>query len=67
MDAAGNCADNFYISEMRLDGDEYTHNYVTHKALMGGAGIELRMDSVPCRERGTKATDLPYSFSNEKR
>lgn len=67
VDAAGNCADNFYISEMRLDGDEYTHNYVTHKALMGGAGIELRMDSVPCRERGTKAADLPYSFSNEKR
>ena len=67
VDAADNSPENIYIGCMTLDGKDYTRNYVTHGALMGGVRIELRMDSVPCRERGTAAVDMPYSFSNEKR
>jgi predicted alpha-1,2-mannosidase len=67
VDAVGNSRDNFYISGMKLDGMDYTRNYVTHGALHRGARIEMRMDSVPCRERGTAAADMPYSFSNEKK
>jgi predicted alpha-1,2-mannosidase len=67
VDAADNSPENIYIGSMTLDGKDYTRNYVTHGALMGGVRIELRMDSVPCRERGTAAADMPYSFSNEKR
>lgn len=67
VDAVGNSRDNFYISGMKLDGMDYTRNYVTHGALHRGARIEMRMDSVPCRERGTSAADMPYSFSNEKK
>lgn len=67
VDAEGNSRDNFYISGMKLDGMDYTRNYVTHGALHRGVRIEMRMDSVPCRERGTAAADMPYSFSNEKK
>ena len=67
VDAVGNSRDNFYISGMKLDGMDCTRNYVTHGALHRGARIEMRMDSVPCRERGTAAADMPYSFSNEKK
>ena len=67
VDAVGNSRDNFYISGMKLDGMDYTRNYVTHGALHRGVRIEMRMDSVPCRERGTAAADMPYSFSNEKK
>jgi putative alpha-1,2-mannosidase len=63
IDARDNSAGNVYISKMRINGKEYTHNFLTHDALTKGATIKLLMSNTPNRSRGTKADDAPYSFS----
>lgn len=64
--AAENTPGNMYVREMKLNGDEYTRNYVTHSDLMSGGKIELQMSAVPNYKRGIKPEDVPYSFSNER-
>ena len=64
--AAENTPENMYVREMKLNGDEYTRNYVTHSDLMSGGKIELQMSAVPNYKRGIKPEDVPYSFSNER-
>lgn len=56
---------NRYIESMTLNGQNHTKNYLTHKELMDGAIINFNMSDIPNKVRGTKETDLPYSFSNE--
>ena len=51
--------------QMKLNGKEYTKNYLTHQDLLNGASISFKMDAKPNQQRGTKETDFPYSFSNE--
>ena len=65
IDAKDNSAGNVYISMMKVNGKEYTHNYLTHGTLMNGARIKLQMSDTPNRSRGTAADDAPYSFSKE--
>ena len=48
-----------------VNGKEYTKNYLTHRDLLNGATISYKMDAKPNRQRGTKESDFPYSFSNE--
>ena len=50
---------------MKLNGKEYTKNYLNQHDLMNGAAISFKMDAKPNQQRGTKETDFPYSFSNE--
>lgn len=64
--AAGNSSENMYIREMKLNGNEYTRNYVIHSDLMCGGKIELQMSAVPNYKRGIEPEDVPYSFSNER-
>lgn len=64
--AAGNTPENMYVREMKLNGNEYTRNYVTHSDLMSGGKIELQMSAVPNYKRGINPEDVPYSFSNER-
>ena len=56
-----------YIGAMRVDGKEYTHNYITHRMLLDGAHIDVDMESTPNLKRGITDDDAPYSFSREKR
>ena len=55
-----------YIHEMTLNGADYQHNYLDHNMLKNGAKIEFDMDKTPNEQRGIKAEDEPYSFSNQK-
>ncbi len=66
IDAKENDSENVYISKMKLNGKEYTRNYVTHEALINGSKIELQMSKKPNTARGTTINDRPYSFSNER-
>ena len=50
---------------MKLNGKEYSRNYITHDALTSGAKIKLQMKSTPNNSRGTAPEDAPYSFSKE--
>jgi predicted alpha-1,2-mannosidase len=65
--AANNAKENRYISEMKLNGKDYTKNYLTHDDLMKGARIDFRMDAAPNKKRGIEKADVPYSFSNERK
>ena len=55
-----------YIHEMTFNGTDYQHNYLDHNMLKNGAKIEFDMDKTPNEQRGIKAEDEPYSFSNQK-
>ena len=65
ISAPNNGDDKRYISSMKLNGKEYTKNYLTHQDLLNGASISYKMDAKPNQQRGTKESDFPYSFSNE--
>ncbi len=55
-----------YISTMKLNGESYTKNYLTHQDLMNGAKINIDMSETPNKQRGINKTDYPYSFTFEK-
>ena len=65
INAHGNGADAPYISSMRINGSDYTRNYIDHATLMGGANIDFSLSQKPNYQRGTSANDAPYSFSRE--
>lgn len=58
-----NNSDNRYVQALFWNGKNYTKNYLTHSELIKGGLLEFTMDSQPNKNRGTKSTDLPYSFS----
>lgn len=57
---------NRYISSMKVNGKNYTKNYLTHEVLLNGAKVQYEMAPVANTGRGIHDNDLPYSFSNEK-
>ena len=52
-----------YVQRLTVDGREYTHNYLTHEQLTGGATLHFQMGDTPNTQRGTGEADAPYSFS----
>ena len=63
ISAPNNSPDNRYVAELFLNGQPYTHNYVTRNELLAGASLRFRLSPTPNRQRGTAAADAPYSFS----
>lgn len=63
--ASNNSEENRYVREMTVNGQPYTKNYLTYEMLMNRADINYVMSSSPNPSRGTKQSDLPYSFSDE--
>lgn len=61
-----NNKENRYVNDLKLNGKEHSKNYFTHGDLTNGANITFDMSKTPNKTRGTKTTDFPYSFSNEK-
>ena len=51
---------------MKVNGEEYTKNYLKHDALMNGAVISIEMDNTPNKARGVSDDDTPYSFSKNE-
>ena len=66
INAPANSAENFYIKSMKLNGQDYTKNYLDHNDLMKGAVLDIEMDNQPNKQRGIQPSDFPYSFSTEK-
>ena len=66
INAPKNSKDNFYIEAMKVNGQTYTKNYVTHSTLQNGGEIDITMGSTPNKTRGIAPEDAPYSFSNEQ-
>ena len=65
IDAPENSNRNLYIESMKVNGQEYTRNYLTHSTLQNGGRIEIVMGSEPNKTRGISPEDAPYSFSKE--
>lgn len=57
---------NIYIKDMKVNGAEYSKNYVTHSLLQNGAVVDCVMSDAPNTKRGIGMADAPYSFSREK-
>ena len=66
INAPKNNGENRYIQKIDLNGKTYSKNYFNYSELMKGATINIDMGDQPNKNRGTKETDFPYSFSKEK-
>ncbi len=66
ISAPNNTADTPYLKSLKVNGKEYTKNYIDYNTLMKGAKLNAVMDSKPNTKRGTLASDVPYSLTNEK-
>ena len=64
--ALQNSRTNIYIKDMKVNGAEYSKNYVTHSLLQNGGVVDCVMSDTPNIERGIGMEDAPYSFSGEK-
>jgi len=65
INAPHNNAENRFIKRVELKRETYTKNYLKHTELMEGITIEIEMDDAPNKQRGTKDSDFPYSYSNK--
>ena len=64
--APQNSRTNIYVKDMKVNGAEYSKNYVTHSLLQNGGVVDCVMSDAPNTERGIGMADAPYSFSREK-
>lgn len=64
--APQNSRTNIYIKDMKVNGAEYSKNYVTHSLLQNGGVVDCVMSDAQNTERGIGMADAPYSFSREK-
>ena len=66
ISAPENSDKNIYIDAMRVNGRDYTRNYLLHSELVNGSELEIKMSDVPNMQRGTFEEDFPYSFTQEQ-
>lgn len=67
IETDNNSKANRYISSMTVNESIFPKNYLTQELLTQGAKIRFQMSNLPNKQRGTKETDFPYSFSTELR
>lgn len=65
INAPANSDKNKYISTMTFNGVPYDFNWLSHKALMQGAEINIGMSEAPNKSRGIKDKDFPFSLSGK--
>jgi putative alpha-1,2-mannosidase len=66
IESANNSMENRYVQSMKVNGKNYTRNYLTHDQLLKGAKIQYQMSGTPNMSRGVGEQDAPYSFSAMK-
>ncbi|MET4082237.1 putative alpha-1,2-mannosidase [Pedobacter sp. UYP30] len=65
INAPANSAENVYIKSAKLNGKDYTHNFITYKELANGGTLSLEMDNKPNKNRGLASEDKPFSLTKE--
>ena len=63
--ASANNGHNRYVSNLVMDGKNYSKNWISHSDLMKGTILNFTMSALPNKTRGTKADDFPLSFYGE--
>jgi len=66
INGKNNSKENVYITSAKLNGKNYTKNFITHNDIIKGGSLDFEMSKTPNMKRGTNEKDFPYSFSNEK-
>jgi predicted alpha-1,2-mannosidase len=66
INSANNSAANKYVNSLKVNGKPYNFNWLSHKALLGGANLDFDMSATPNKQRGIDKADVPYSMSDEK-
>ncbi|GAA4035230.1 GH92 family glycosyl hydrolase [Hymenobacter glaciei] len=67
LNALQNSAANRYVGALRLNGQAYDHNWLSHSALVQGAALDFEMVPAPNTVRGTAPADAPFSMSKPRR
>lgn len=67
INASGNSPENFYVSKAKLNGKEYSKNYLSYNDISAGGVFDLIMSPEPNLQKGISKDDFPYSMSNEVR
>jgi len=63
VNAENNSAENLFVDEIKLNGNEYNKNYLTHEDLLKGGNLNFTMSNQPDKNRGTGIESFPYSMS----
>ena len=58
--------ENIYIQSARLNGQPYTHNYLTHQDIVNGGLLELVMGAEPNKAWGARPEDCPPDVMREE-
>ncbi|MDT0647994.1 GH92 family glycosyl hydrolase [Zunongwangia sp. F260] len=63
INAPDNEASKKYIQSIEYNGENYTKTWLSHKELMKGAVIDIKMADAPNKAFGINTEDLPFSLS----
>ena len=64
ISSVNNKKENVYVKALKVNGKNYTRNYLVIDAIRKGMKLNFLMDNTPNLTRGISQSDLPYSFSN---
>jgi predicted alpha-1,2-mannosidase len=65
--AENNSVKNYYIQSARLNGENYSHNYISFEDIQNGGELVLHLDDIPDKNWGSQPENAPYSLSRENR
>lgn len=63
IEADDNSSENVYINTAKLNGVEYTKNYIRYQDIVEGGVLKFKMNNEPNIKRGIKESDKPFSVS----
>lgn len=65
IEAKGNNKENVYIQSAKLNGKEYSKNYIRYSDIANGGVMEMEMGYQPALDRGTGKEDRPFSLTKQ--
>ncbi|RZK21762.1 MAG: glycoside hydrolase family 92 protein, partial [Hymenobacter sp.] len=66
LSAPANSETSRYVNQLMLNGQPYSHSWLSHSELLKGATLNFEMSATPNTARGTQPADAPFSMSKPK-
>ncbi len=66
ISSENNSESHMYIQSTLLNGKSYPHNYIRYQDIQDGGAFVFHLDEIPNKSWGSKAENVPYSYSHEK-
>ena len=67
IDSPNNTSETRYIKSLKVNGKDYSKNYLKYDDFLQGATFEFEMSVEPYLQRGVLQSDFPYSFDADNR